>query len=211
MRTTLSLRAATLIALATAACGSINATPVPPGSDGGSGGGGQPDAGGGGGGQPDAGGGGGGGQPDAGGGGGGGQPDAGDTGGGGQPDAGGGGGITQDECAGLGPDAVAQPTASAALSASRYDRCSVGSTDGSGTVALMLDNSNNGPPDRFTVHLLAPSGTERGTYSGYSTVLIEELAGFELSYWDLQQGELAAIDENGSVVATTGKTVDVSW
>jgi len=224
MRTTLSLCAATLIALATAACGSINATPVPPGSDGGSGGGGQPDAGGGGGGQPDAGGGGGGGQPDAGGGGGsgqpdagdtggggGGQPDAGDTGGGGQPDAGGGGGITQDECAGLGPDAVAQPTASAALSASRYDRCSVGSTDGSGTVALMLDNSNNGPPDRFTVHLLAPSGTERGTYSGYSTVLIEELAGFELSYWDLQQGELAAIDENGSVVATTGKTVDVSW
>src|SRR5439155_11033244 len=104
MRATLSLCTATLIALATARCGSINATPVPPGTDGGTGGGGQPDAGGGGGGQPDAGGGGGGGQPDAGGGGGGGQPDAGGGGGDGgrQPDAGGGGGVGQDECAGLG-------------------------------------------------------------------------------------------------------------
>jgi len=219
MRTTLFLCAATLIALATARCGSINATPVPPGTDGGTGGGGQPDAGGGGGGQPDAGGGGGGGQPDAGGGGGGGQPDAGGGGGGGQPDAGdnggggggqpdagGGGGVVQDECAGLGPDAVGQPTASAALFAGRYDSCRVGTTDGSGTVALLLDNRNQGPPDRFTVHFFASSGTERGSYSGYSTVLIEELAGFELSYWDFEHGELAAIDENGSVVATTGKT-----
>src|SRR5439155_12286570 len=122
MRTTLFLCAATLIALATARCGSINATLLPPGTDGGTGGGGQPDAGGGGGGQPDAGGGGGGGQPDAGGGGGGGehdarggggggQPDAGGNGGGagGQPDAGGGGGVVQGERARLGPDPVGRP------------------------------------------------------------------------------------------------------
>ena len=213
MRTTLFPCAATLIALATAGCGSINATPVPPGSDGGSGGGGQPDAGGGDGGQPDAGGGGGGGQPDAGGGSGGGQPDAGDTGGdgGGQPDAGGGGGVGQDECAGLGPDAVGQPTASAALLAGRYEACSVGSTDGSGTVALILVDRFNGPPEEFRIHLFDPSGAERRTYTGYDTVLVEELAGFELTNWDLRQGEVVAIDDQGSVVATTGKIDERPW
>ena len=157
-------------------------------SDGGSGGGGQPDAG-----QPDAGG--GGGQPDGGGG------------GGGQPDAGGG----QDECAGLGLDAVAQPNGSAALFAGRYDTCLVGSTDGSGTVALIMENRFNGPPEAFTVHLLDSSGAERGSYVGYGTVLVEELAGFELRNWDLQQGELAAIDGKGSTVGTTGRVSEYFW
>jgi hypothetical protein len=113
--------------------------------------------------------------------------------------------VAQDECAGLGPDAVRAPTATAGLFAGRYDDCAVGSTDGSGTVALTVASRFQGPPLEFTVHLFDPSGAERGTYKGYDTVLVEELAGFELSNWDLRQGELAAIDERGSVVATTGK------
>jgi len=117
----------------------------------------------------------------------------------------------QDECAGLGPDAVGQPTASAALFAGRYDTCSVGSSDGSGTVALMVAERFLGPPEQFTIHLFSPSGAERGRYTGYDTVLIEELAGFELTNWDLRQGELVAIDAQGSVVATTGKIDEKPW
>ena len=207
MRTVLPLCASALLALPTARCGSGNATPV---SDGGSGsGGGQQDAGGGGGGgQPDAGG--GGGLPDAGGGGGGGgEPDAGGGGGGGgRPDAGADGGIAQDECAGLGPDAVGPPSATAALFAGQYDSCSVDSTDGAGTVALMVANHSNGfrAPETFAVHLFGPSGSFSGTYrGGVETILVEELSGFELRNWDFQQGELVTIDETGSVVATTGK------
>lgn len=184
MRATFSFCASLLIAISTARCGSGS---MPPASTG-TGAGGSSDAGDGG-------------QPDAGTVGGGGQPDAG--GGGGQPDAG--GSVNPDECAGLGPDAVGQPTASAALLAGRYDTCSLGSTDGSGTVALMVANDFQGPPLRSTVHLFRPSGAENGTYAGFDTVLVEELAGFELSNWDLRQGELAAIDVNGSVTATSGK------
>jgi hypothetical protein len=197
MRTALPLCASALLALATVRCGSGNATPV---SDGGSASGG---------GQQDAGGGGGGGQPDAGGGGGG-QPDAGGGGGGGgdQPDAGADGGIAQDECAGLGPDAVGPPNATVALSVGVYDDCEGSSTDGSGTVALMVANHSNGfqAPQPFAIHLFGPSGSSSGTYrDGIETILVEELAGFELRNSDFQQGELVSIDERGSVVATTGK------
>lgn len=147
---------------------------------------------------------------DGGSGGGGGQSDAG--GGGGPADGGGGGGGGgQDECAGLGPDIVGAPTASAALSAGRYDTCSVGSTDGLGTVALIVANRFNGPPEQFTIHLFDPSGAERGSYTGDDTILVEELSGFELRNWDLSQGELVAIDGKGSVLATTGKKKEKPW
>jgi hypothetical protein len=197
MRRTLVLCAATILAaLTTVRCGSSNSSPSTGSSPDG---GGVVDAGG----QPDAGGvGDGGGQPDAAGGGG--QPEADGGGGGGQPDAGGGGGA-QDECAGLGPAAVGQPTASAAINVGTSEACSVGSTDGFGTVALLVDDHRGGPPDKVTVHLFDPSGAELGKYIGIDTVLVEELEGFELRNRDVQQGELAAIDRKGSVVGTTGR------
>ena len=225
MRTVVQFSAAVLVAFAAGSCSSVSTfTPASDGGSGSGGGGGQDAGAGGGSGSTDAGGnvgatdGGGGnvgdvdaGGGNAGGGGGNGQADAGGGsggggsggGGGGQPDAGGGSGVAEDECAGLGPDAVGPPSASVGLDAGRDDTCRVGSTDGSGTVALILDSrfQSQSPRDQFTAYLFSASGARRGTYSAEWMVLTEQLAGFEL----LKTGEVAAIDENGSVVATTGK------
>src|SRR5947199_5273090 len=188
MRNTVSFCAAFLSTVATARCDSRSApiAPTDAGTVSSGGGGAQPDAG-----------------TSIGGGG---QPDAGSGGGGGQPDAGG-AVAGHDECAGLGPGTVGQPSASVAIPATDYENWFPGATDGSGTVALMMTNDNFEPSLR--IRLFHPSGAERGAYRSAQVTLGEaivgQLQGVVVSYYDTvyARGELAALDENGSVMATT--------
>ena len=188
MRNTVSFCAAFLAAVATVRCDSRSApiAPTDAGTVSSGGGGAQPDAG-----------------TSIGGGG---QPDAGSGGGGGQPDAGG-AVAGHDECAGLGPGTVGQPSASVAIPATDYENWFPGATDGSGTVALMMTDDNFEPSLR--IRLFHPSGAERGAYRSAQVTLGEaivgQLQGVVVSYYDTvhARGELAALDENGSVMATT--------
>src|SRR5438270_3100394 len=188
MRNTVSFCAAFLAAVATVRCDSRSApiAPTDAGTVSSGGGGAQPDAG-----------------TSIGGGG---QQDAGSGGGGGQPDAGG-AVAGHDECAGLGPGTVGQPSASVAIPATDYENWFPGATDGSGTVALMMTDDNFEPSLR--IRLFHPSGAERGAYRSAQVTLGEaivgQLQGVVVSYYDTvhARGELAALDENGSVMATT--------
>ena len=178
MRDTVSFCTTLLVVLATASCRS-NPAPITP-SDAGSVSSGDAGA------QPDAGSGGGGAE----------QPDAGASGAGG----------TAEECAGLGPDTVGPPSASVAVRAGPYEQWFTGASDGSGTIALVMTNDNAEPS--LGIRLFDPSGAELGAYQSAQVTLGEAIVGqpdgVVVSYYDTGygRGELAAIDRNGSVIAT---------
>ena len=126
-----------------------------------------------------------------------------------------GGGGTADECAGLAPDTVGEPSASVIVPATVDEQWSPGASDGAGTLALKMTNDNAEPS--LSIGLFDPLGAERGTYQPAGVTLAESVVGqrdgFELSYTDFahNRGVLAAVDENGSVVATADIVGAVPW
>jgi hypothetical protein len=102
---------------------------------------------------------------------------------------------------------VGSPSASVAIVASHDENWFPGAIDGSGTVALMMTNDNGEPSLR--IRLFDPSGAGRGAYQSAQVTLGEAIVGqpegVAVSYYDTvsRRGELAALDKNGAVSATT--------
>jgi hypothetical protein len=117
----------------------------------------------------------------------------------------------QDDCVGLIPPPVRTPSVVQIDTFRRNQTCSAGSSDGSGNLALIVDDEDQ--PHGSYVNLFSGSGTALGRYDGMQLSLFAQLEGFEGPniYGPGLSSDLVAISPRGEVIGSAPRRPVVVW